>query len=107
MTLVNSLSKHTGDKDSANTKLPPMTSRGQVKEPEDGEPKKEDLQRICDLLDGFRASKVIRNKPGIHMLIKDIFHIEILMQVIVVFTYRGCNEATLHHICIYSIKPQP
>ncbi|KAM6955754.1 putative bifunctional dTTP/UTP pyrophosphatase/methyltransferase protein isoform 1-T2 [Lycodopsis pacificus] len=67
-TLVNSLSKHTEDReanlrDSENT-LPLMTSRGQVielnvTEQEDSELKKEDLQRIVDLMDGFKASKAL------------------------------------------------
>lgn len=60
-TLVNSLSKHTDDA------LPLMTSRRQVielnvTEHEDSEPKKEDLQQIIELMDGFKASKVIRDK---------------------------------------------
>ncbi|XP_029315176.1 putative bifunctional dTTP/UTP pyrophosphatase/methyltransferase protein isoform X1 [Cottoperca gobio] len=63
-TLVNSLSKHTSDEEAENITLPPMTSRGQVKElnvteNENSEPKKEDLQRIIDLMDGFRASKAL------------------------------------------------
>lgn len=67
--LVNSLSKHTEDReaelrDSEITALPLTTSRGQVMalnvtEHEDSEPKKEDLQRITGLMDGFKASKVI------------------------------------------------
>lgn len=70
--LVNSLSKHTDDieakfRASENTTLPQMTSRGQVielsvTEQEDSEQKKEDLQRIIELMDGFKASKVIRHK---------------------------------------------
>lgn len=63
-TLVNSLSKHTEDRkaklgDSENATLPPMTSRGQVTEQEPSEPKKEDMQRIIDLMDGFKASKAL------------------------------------------------
>ncbi|XP_054471584.1 probable bifunctional dTTP/UTP pyrophosphatase/methyltransferase protein [Anoplopoma fimbria] len=68
-TLVNSLSKHTEDRegllrDSDNTTVPPVTSRGQVielnvMEQEDSEPKTEDLQRIIDLMDGFKASKAL------------------------------------------------
>ncbi|XP_074514745.1 putative bifunctional dTTP/UTP pyrophosphatase/methyltransferase protein isoform X2 [Sebastes fasciatus] len=66
-TLVNSLSKHTDDRefrDSENATLPLMTSRGQVielnvTEHEDIEPNKEDLQRIIDLMDGFKASKAL------------------------------------------------
>ncbi|XP_042350473.1 probable bifunctional dTTP/UTP pyrophosphatase/methyltransferase protein isoform X1 [Plectropomus leopardus] len=63
-TLVNSLSKHTDDANSVNATLPPMTSRGQatglnLTEQEDSEPKKEDLQRIIDLMDGFKASKAL------------------------------------------------
>ncbi|XP_068574296.1 probable bifunctional dTTP/UTP pyrophosphatase/methyltransferase protein isoform X2 [Cebidichthys violaceus] len=67
-TLVNSLSKHTEDREanlrgSENT-VPLMTSRGQVielnvTEQEDGEPKTDDLQRIVDLMDGFKASKAL------------------------------------------------
>lgn len=33
-----------------------------VREQEDSEPKNEDLQRIVELMDGFKASKVVRNK---------------------------------------------
>ncbi|XP_059199514.1 probable bifunctional dTTP/UTP pyrophosphatase/methyltransferase protein isoform X2 [Centropristis striata] len=65
-TLVNSLSKHAGDRkvrDSENSALPLMTSRGHVMklnvtEHEDSE-LQEDLQRIVDLMDGFRASKAL------------------------------------------------
>ncbi|XP_018558250.1 probable bifunctional dTTP/UTP pyrophosphatase/methyltransferase protein isoform X2 [Lates calcarifer] len=67
--LVNSLSKHTEDReaelrDSEITALPLTTSRGQVMalnvtEHEDSEPKKEDLQRITGLMDGFKASKAL------------------------------------------------
>ncbi|KAM9347861.1 putative bifunctional dTTP/UTP pyrophosphatase/methyltransferase protein isoform 2-T3 [Symphorus nematophorus] len=85
--LVNSLSKHTDHSeaqcgDSDNTTLPVLTSRGQVIEfnvmdHEDGEPKKEDLQRIIELMDGFKASKalftasrmcvfdLLQSKPGL------------------------------------------
>lgn len=70
-TLVNSLSKHTDDREaefqhSENTTLSLMTSRGQVTEfnvteKEDSElpVKKEDLQQIIELMDGFKASKVL------------------------------------------------
>ncbi|AWP13432.1 putative N-acetylserotonin O-methyltransferase-like protein-like [Scophthalmus maximus] len=68
-TLVNSLSKHTDDsgaalRDSENTTLPLIASRGQVTqlsgmEHEDSGPKKEELQRITDLMDGFKASKAL------------------------------------------------
>ncbi|XP_070770624.1 probable bifunctional dTTP/UTP pyrophosphatase/methyltransferase protein isoform X1 [Enoplosus armatus] len=68
-TLVNSLSKHTDDTESElreNTTLPLMASRGQVielnvTEHEDSEApvKKEDLQRIIELMDGFKASKAL------------------------------------------------
>ncbi|XP_051260605.1 probable bifunctional dTTP/UTP pyrophosphatase/methyltransferase protein isoform X3 [Dicentrarchus labrax] len=64
-TLVNSLSKHTDKfRDCENTPLPLMTSRGQVMELnvtecENSEPKKEDLQRIIELMDGFKASKAL------------------------------------------------
>ena len=86
-TLVNSLSKHTDGRaakfrDSENTTLPLMTSRGQlielnVTEHEDSEPSKEDLQRIIDLMDGFKASKVIR----------DILCIPILLKLYVMFSF--------------------
>lgn len=62
--LVNSLSKHTDEReaqprDSENATLPLMTSRGQH---EDSGLKKEHLQRVIELMDGFKASKVIRDK---------------------------------------------
>ncbi|XP_039674769.1 probable bifunctional dTTP/UTP pyrophosphatase/methyltransferase protein isoform X2 [Perca fluviatilis] len=65
--LVNSLSKHTDDREAEfiyNTTLPLVTSSGQVielsvTEHEDSEPKKDDLQRIIDLMDGFKASKAL------------------------------------------------
>lgn len=70
--LVNSLSKHTENKQaeiqfSGNATVPVSPSRGQamelnVTEQEDSEPKKEDLQRITELMDGFKASKVIAYK---------------------------------------------
>ena len=68
--LVNSLSKHTDTRevqDSENTTLPLTTSGGQVielnlTEQEDSEPNNEDLQRIIELMDGFKASKVSRGK---------------------------------------------
>ncbi|KAM7380249.1 hypothetical protein PAMP_003561 [Pampus punctatissimus] len=63
------LSEQTDDaetvlRDSENTTLPPITSRGQlndfkVTEHEDSGPKKEDLQRIIELMDGFKASKAL------------------------------------------------
>jgi len=54
---ANGSSKHLEDREaqtgaSENATLPPMTSRGP------SEPKKEDMQRIIDLMDGFKASKV-------------------------------------------------
>lgn len=68
-TLVNSLSKHTDGREaklrnSENTTLPLITSSGQliehdVTEHEDSEPRKEDLQRISELIDGFKASKAL------------------------------------------------
>ncbi len=89
-TLVNSLSKHTDDReaesrDTENTALPLMTSRRQVielnvTEHEDSEPKKEDLERIIELMDGFKASKVFRDKLYISILLKlsvMFFHSEI------------------------------
>ncbi|KAM7407082.1 hypothetical protein PAMA_003012 [Pampus argenteus] len=67
--LVNRLSEQTDDagtvlRDSENTTLPPITSRGQlndfkVTEHEDSGPKKEDLQRMIELMDGFKASKAL------------------------------------------------
>ncbi|XP_008280561.1 putative bifunctional dTTP/UTP pyrophosphatase/methyltransferase protein [Stegastes partitus] len=67
--LVNSLSKHTDGneaklQDSDNTPLPLITNSGQlidrsVTENEDSQPKKEDLERISELLDGFKASKAL------------------------------------------------
>ncbi|KAG7238804.1 hypothetical protein INR49_030348, partial [Caranx melampygus] len=67
--LVNSLSKHTENREaeirvSENATLPVPNSRGQamelnVTEQEDSEPKKEDLQRITELMDGFKASKAL------------------------------------------------
>ncbi|XP_034550075.1 probable bifunctional dTTP/UTP pyrophosphatase/methyltransferase protein isoform X1 [Notolabrus celidotus] len=73
--LVNSSSKHADISDT--TTVPLMTSRGQLSEHEDGEPKKKDLQKIMDLMDGFKASKalftaskmcvfdLLRSKPGL------------------------------------------
>lgn len=81
-TLVNSLSKHTDDREaefqhSENTTLSLMTSRWQVTEfnvteKEDSElpVKKEDLQQIIELMDGFKASKV-----------KDQLYIPILLKL--------------------------
>lgn len=43
------------------TALQPMTSRGQAPE-EDSKPKREELQRITELMDGFKASKVTGSK---------------------------------------------
>ncbi|XP_056285094.1 probable bifunctional dTTP/UTP pyrophosphatase/methyltransferase protein [Pseudoliparis swirei] len=55
---ANGSSKHLEDREaqtgaSENATLPPMTSRGP------SEPKKEDMQRIIDLMDGFKASKAL------------------------------------------------
>lgn len=71
-TLVNSLSKHTDDREAET--LPLTTSRGQVielnvTEHEDSGPKKEDLQRMMELMDGFKASRVNRDKLCIHILL--------------------------------------
>lgn len=69
-TLVNSLSNHTNSREvdsrDAETSLS-MTSKEPVKELnvtecEDSEPRKEDLQRLTALMDGFKASKVTRDK---------------------------------------------
>lgn len=67
-TLVNSVPTHTDDKEaelrhSESAALQHITSRGQVielnvTEHDDSEPRKEDLQRITELMDGFKASKV-------------------------------------------------
>ncbi|XP_035031067.1 probable bifunctional dTTP/UTP pyrophosphatase/methyltransferase protein isoform X2 [Hippoglossus stenolepis] len=64
--LVNSFSKDRGAEiiGSDNTTLPLIPSRGQVIElnvakQEDSEPKREDLQRIIELMDGFKASKAL------------------------------------------------
>lgn len=67
-TMINSLSTHTNAKEaelsgSESATLQQMTSPGQVvqlnvTEHEDNEPRKEDLQRITELMDGFKASKV-------------------------------------------------
>lgn len=63
--LANSLSKHTKDgeiRGSKNTTLPPVTTRGHgtaLSRHKDGEPKKEDLQRMIELMDGFKASKAL------------------------------------------------
>lgn len=71
-TSVNNVSTHSGERDSELSDseiitLPLTASRGQlmaldVREQEDSEPKNEDLQRIVELMDGFKASKVVRNK---------------------------------------------
>ncbi|XP_023260331.1 N-acetylserotonin O-methyltransferase-like protein isoform X1 [Seriola lalandi dorsalis] len=67
--LVNSLSKHTENRaaelrDSENATLPLIPSRGQaielnVTEHEDSELKNQDLQKITELMDGFKASKAL------------------------------------------------
>uniref|UniRef100_I3JIB5 Acetylserotonin O-methyltransferase-like n=1 Tax=Oreochromis niloticus TaxID=8128 RepID=I3JIB5_ORENI len=56
-TLVNSTSKHTDNRKVKlhdNATLPLVTRRGQVVEPTRG-----DLERICELMDGFKASKAL------------------------------------------------
>ncbi|KAM8748360.1 putative bifunctional dTTP/UTP pyrophosphatase/methyltransferase protein isoform 4-T7 [Acanthopagrus schlegelii] len=78
--LVNSLSKHTDLRevqDSENTTLPLTTSGGQVielnlTEQEDSEPNNEDLQRIIELMDGFKASKALftSSKMGVFDLLQ-------------------------------------
>ncbi|XP_036965936.1 probable bifunctional dTTP/UTP pyrophosphatase/methyltransferase protein isoform X4 [Acanthopagrus latus] len=78
--LVNSLSKHTDTRevqDSENTTLPLTTSGGQVielnlTEQEDSEPNNEDLQRIIELMDGFKASKALftSSKMGVFDLLQ-------------------------------------
>ncbi|CAJ1079784.1 probable bifunctional dTTP/UTP pyrophosphatase/methyltransferase protein isoform X1 [Xyrichtys novacula] len=74
-TLVNSSASHADICESKT--LQPVTSRGQLTDHEESEPKREDLQRIMDLMDGFKASKalftatklrvfdVLQNKPGL------------------------------------------
>uniref|UniRef100_A0A3Q1GDJ8 Acetylserotonin O-methyltransferase-like n=1 Tax=Acanthochromis polyacanthus TaxID=80966 RepID=A0A3Q1GDJ8_9TELE len=67
--LVNSLSKHTDGREaklcnSENTTSPLITRSEQlierdVTEHEDSEPRKEDLERISELIDGFKASKAL------------------------------------------------
>lgn len=64
--LVNSLSKLTDDRESCGPDgtLPRTAGRGQpiqlnVTEHEGSEPKAEDLQRIIELMDGFKASKAL------------------------------------------------
>lgn len=62
--LVNSLSKRTENgENSENATLTAASGKEQaielnVTEQEDREPKKEELQRIMQLMDGFKASKV-------------------------------------------------
>ncbi|XP_041857675.1 probable bifunctional dTTP/UTP pyrophosphatase/methyltransferase protein [Melanotaenia boesemani] len=67
-TLVNSLSKHDDKEanlhDSESVTSPLIRSTGQVTElnvgvHEDDEPRKEDVKRICELIDGFKASKAL------------------------------------------------
>lgn len=90
--LVNSLSKHTDAREAEfiyNTTLPLTASRGQVielnvTEHGDTELKKEDLQRIIDLMDGFKSSKVIRDKRCIPILFK-LFIIVKYVSVVVYF----------------------
>ncbi|KAM6979287.1 putative bifunctional dTTP/UTP pyrophosphatase/methyltransferase protein isoform 1-T1 [Tautogolabrus adspersus] len=55
--LVNNSSEHKATCEA--TALPQMTNRGQLTVHEDSEPKKEDLQRIMELMDGFKASKAL------------------------------------------------
>lgn len=67
-TLINSSSKHTDEIEvkrhgTENRTSASMSSRGQAIElnvtpHEDGGPRKEDLKRIGELIDGFKASKV-------------------------------------------------
>lgn len=65
--LVNSLSKRTEiGENLENATLPAASGKEQaiqlnVTEQEDREPKKEELQRIMQLMDGFKASKVSRD----------------------------------------------
>lgn len=62
--LVNSLSNHTNNResDSRDTETQEQVLELNVTECEDREPRKEELQRITDLMDGFKASKVTRDK---------------------------------------------
>lgn len=68
-TVANNASNHAEDGEAASrgpemTASPQETRVGRVnelreREEGDGEPRKEDLQRIIEMLDGFKASKVI------------------------------------------------
>ncbi|XP_026232894.1 probable bifunctional dTTP/UTP pyrophosphatase/methyltransferase protein isoform X1 [Anabas testudineus] len=76
-TMINSLSTHTNAKEaelsgSESATLQQMTSPGQVvqlnvTEHEDNEPRKEDLQRITELMDGFKASKALFTASKLHV----------------------------------------
>nr|XP_020489572.1 probable bifunctional dTTP/UTP pyrophosphatase/methyltransferase protein isoform X2 [Labrus bergylta] len=55
--LVNSSSEHKAT--CKTTALPQMTNRGQLTVHADSGPKKEDLQRMMELMDGFKASKAL------------------------------------------------
>ncbi|XP_041663845.1 probable bifunctional dTTP/UTP pyrophosphatase/methyltransferase protein isoform X2 [Cheilinus undulatus] len=68
--IVNSSSKHTENCET--TALTPMTSRGQHREQEENEPRKEDLQKMMDLMDGFKASKALFTASK--MLVFDLLH---------------------------------
>nr|XP_046260426.1 probable bifunctional dTTP/UTP pyrophosphatase/methyltransferase protein isoform X1 [Scatophagus argus] len=75
--LVNSLSKHTDDREAENTTRLPMTSRQlatelNVTEHENCEPNKEDLERIMEVMDGFKASKALftASKMGVFDLLQ-------------------------------------
>ncbi|XP_026152050.1 putative bifunctional dTTP/UTP pyrophosphatase/methyltransferase protein isoform X1 [Mastacembelus armatus] len=63
--LLNSLSAHTSrESELQDETLPQLTNRGQmtdlgVTQHEPSEPKKEDLQQITELMDGFKASKAL------------------------------------------------
>ncbi|XP_060909164.1 probable bifunctional dTTP/UTP pyrophosphatase/methyltransferase protein isoform X2 [Labrus mixtus] len=55
--LVNNSSEHKAT--CKTTALPQMTNRGQLTVHADSGPKKEDLQRMMELMDGFKASKAL------------------------------------------------
>ena len=92
--LVNSFSKDRGAEiiGSDNTTLPLIPSRGQViqlnvAKQEDSEPKREDLQRIIELMDGFKASKVLGFKLYTYSWNINLYCLQLLY-----LTPGGCNE---------------
>ncbi|XP_034042531.1 probable bifunctional dTTP/UTP pyrophosphatase/methyltransferase protein [Thalassophryne amazonica] len=78
-TLANSRLKQSDNQPSEkqHSPLPLLSSRGQQTEPsvmdrEHCEPKKEDLQRLTELMDGFKASKALFIASKMHMF--DVLH---------------------------------